>query len=79
MNVDVVVASETPRLAEHAAAMSSALAARIDVDDDAVSVKGKSNEGMGWIGRGEGMAVWAVALVDRIGEMDRLHASLRGG
>ena len=79
VNVDVVVATETPRISEHAAAMSRALAARIDIVDAAVSVKGKSNEGMGWIGRGEGMAVWAVALVDRIGGWDRLHASLSGG
>ena len=79
VNVDVVVATETPRISEHAAAMSRALAARIDIVDAAVSVKGKSNEGMGWIGRGEGMAVWAVALVDRIGGWDRLHATLNGG
>jgi 2C-methyl-D-erythritol 2,4-cyclodiphosphate synthase len=33
-----------------------------------VSIKGKSNEGMGWIGRGEGIAVFAVALIDRMAE-----------
>jgi 2C-methyl-D-erythritol 2,4-cyclodiphosphate synthase len=35
-----------------------------------VSVKGKTNEGMGWIGRGEGLAVHAVALVDSMGGYD---------
>lgn len=79
VNVDVTVVTETPRIADHAQAMSRALAGRLDVAADAVSVKGKSNEGMGWIGEGEGMAVWAVATVDRIAGMDDLHASLRGG
>jgi len=79
VNVDVTVVTETPRIAEHAEAMSRRLADRLDVAPGAVSVKGKSNEGMGWIGEGEGLAVWAVATVDRIGGMHGLHASLRGG
>lgn len=79
VNVDVAVATESPRISDHAGAMSRTLSQRLGIAADAVSVKGKSNEGMGWIGRGEGLAVWAVALVDRVGEMDRLHAALRGG
>jgi 2C-methyl-D-erythritol 2,4-cyclodiphosphate synthase len=39
-----------------------------------VSVKGKTNEGMGWIGRAEGIAVHAVALIDRIEDQDPVHA-----
>jgi hypothetical protein len=35
-----------------------------------VSVKGKTNEGMGWIGRGEGVATMAVALIDSIDPLD---------
>ena len=44
-----------------------------------MSIKGKSNEGMGWIGRSEGLAVTAVALLNQIGDIDALHASMRAG
>ena len=64
VNVDVTVICESPRIGPHAAAMSKQLAERLGVPSDAVSVKGKSNEGMGWIGSGEGLAVHAVALVE---------------
>jgi 2-C-methyl-D-erythritol 2,4-cyclodiphosphate synthase len=57
------VVCETPRIGPHAAAMAERLAAAMSVGADAVSVKGKTNERMGWIGRGEGLAVHAVALV----------------
>ena len=40
------------------------------VGASAGSVMGKTNEGMGWIGRGEGLAVHAVALIDSIGGVD---------
>lgn len=79
VNVDVTVVTEAPGIAEHAGEMRRVLAARLDVSPGAVSVKGKSNEALGWIGRGEGLAALAVALVDRMGEMDALHASLTGG
>ncbi len=61
--VDVAVVSEQPRIAPHRTAMRSAVAAAIGVAVDAVSIKGKTNEGMGWIGRGEGLACMAVATV----------------
>ena len=59
--VDVTVVAEAPRLAPHREAMRASLARVLDVAADAVSVKGKTNEGMGWIGRGEGIACLAVA------------------
>lgn len=62
-NVDVTVICERPRIGPHAARMRNSLAAVMDAASDAVSVKGKSNEGMGWIGRGEGVAVCAVASI----------------
>jgi 2-C-methyl-D-erythritol 2,4-cyclodiphosphate synthase len=43
--------------------MRAELAAALDVAEDAVSIKGKTNEGMGWIGRGEGLACIAVATL----------------
>jgi 2-C-methyl-D-erythritol 2,4-cyclodiphosphate synthase len=61
--VDVTVVTERPRLAPHRAAMQGALAAALGIPSDAVSVNGKTNEGMGWIGRGEGLACFAVATV----------------
>lgn len=65
-NVDVVVVAERPRIAPHAEAMSYRLSQVLGIPPDAVSIKGKTNEGMGWIGAGEGMAVYAVALVERL-------------
>jgi 2-C-methyl-D-erythritol 2,4-cyclodiphosphate synthase len=61
--VDVAVVSERPRIAPHRDAMRTAVAAALGLSVDAVSIKGKTNEGMGWIGRGEGLACMAVATV----------------
>jgi 2-C-methyl-D-erythritol 2,4-cyclodiphosphate synthase len=64
VNVDVTVICEAPKLAPHVQAMRSRLAAALGVGVERVSVKGKTNEGMGWIGRGEGIAAIAVAMID---------------
>ena len=62
-NVDVVIAAEQPRLAPHLAAMAANLT---DVLGGAfVSVKPKRGEGIGAVGRAEGIACWAVALLER--------------
>lgn len=61
--VDVAVIAEQVKVAPHRDAMRSRLAAALGVDVRDVSVKGKTNEGMGWIGRGEGLAVIAVATL----------------
>ena len=79
VNVDLTVVTERPRVAPHAAAMADTLAPYLRTSPGAISVKGKTNEGMGWIGRGEGLAVLAVALLDQIGDIDALHASIRAG
>jgi len=62
-NVDVVVIAEQPRIRPHREPMRARLAQALGVDPVRVSVKGKSNEGMGWIGRGEGIACIAVATI----------------
>lgn len=62
--VDVTVIAEAPRLGPHVAAMAASLADAIGVPAAEVSIKAKTNEGMGWIGRGEGVAVIAVATVE---------------
>lgn len=61
VNVDVVVAAEAPALAPHIEAMRGNLSAVVGAP---VSVKPKRTEGVGAIGRGEGIAAWAVALLE---------------
>ena len=62
-HVDATIVTELPRIAPHRDAMRRALAGALGIDERAVSVKGKTNEGMGWIGRGEGLACFAVATL----------------
>lgn len=64
VNVDLTVVCEAPRIAPHASAMEEKLARALDVTPGQVSVKAKSNEKMGWTGTGEGLAVYAVALIE---------------
>lgn len=64
VNVDATVICETPRLADHIGGMRERLAAILGISSRHVSVKAKSNEGMGWAGRGEGVAAVAVVLID---------------
>lgn len=61
VNVDVSVICEAPKLAPHKAAMEALLG---EATSARVSVKATTNEGMGWIGRGEGIACIAIAEVE---------------
>ena len=61
--VDVTVVAESPRIAPHREKIRARLASALGIDSASVSVKGKSNEGMGWIGRKEGLACIAVATL----------------
>jgi 2-C-methyl-D-erythritol 4-phosphate cytidylyltransferase/2-C-methyl-D-erythritol 2,4-cyclodiphosphate synthase len=63
VNVDAVVVAERPKLAPYVDAMCGGLAAVLGVPREAVSVKGKTNEGMGEAGRGEGLFVHAIATI----------------
>lgn len=62
-NVDVTVVAARPRVAAHRDAMRDRLAEVLGVDASAVSVKATTTDGLGSIGRGEGVAAWAVALL----------------
>jgi 2-C-methyl-D-erythritol 2,4-cyclodiphosphate synthase len=64
VQADVTIIAEAPRLSPHLAAMSAALAERLGSAPGSVSLKAKTNEGMGFIGRGEGIAVIAVATLE---------------
>ena len=62
-NVDATVIAERPRLAPHIKAMRQRIADTLGVDESRVSVKATTNVGLGDIGRGEGIAALAVALL----------------
>ena len=70
VNVDVTVIAESPKVGPWVEAMRARLGEVLRIGPAGVSVKGKSNEGMGWIGAGEGLAVHAVALIDAVEGFD---------
>lgn len=61
---DITVICEAPRLSQHAADIAGGIAGALGIEAGEVGVKAKSNEGMGFIGRGEGLAVMAVVTVE---------------
>ena len=63
VHADVTVILEEPKLAPYIEAMKQRLAEALLSSPAHVSIKAKTNEGMGWIGRGEGIAVLAVATL----------------
>ena len=65
VNVDATVVCEEPKIAPHAAEMAARLAGALGVEPERVSVKGTTNEGLGFLGRGEGIAALAVAMLQR--------------
>jgi len=64
MNVDLTIVAEAPRLAPYIEQMRENLAGDLRIDVSDVSVKATTTEGMGFTGRGEGIAAHAVALLD---------------
>jgi len=63
-NVDVTVIAEAPRLAAHIETMRERIADDLRVAPACVNVKATTTEGLGWLGRGEGIAAHAVALLE---------------
>jgi 2-C-methyl-D-erythritol 2,4-cyclodiphosphate synthase len=64
VNVDCTVVMERPKLAGHRQAIRARLAAAMGLDGGRVNVKATTGEGMGFVGRGEGVAALAVASLD---------------
>ncbi len=63
---DCLVIAERPRLAPHVPAMRQRLAVALSLDPERVNVKAGTNEGLGWLGREEGIAAQAVVLLRRL-------------
>lgn len=63
LQVDVTIIAQAPKMASHIPAMCTNLAADLGLPSDRVNVKATTTEGLGYIGRGEGLAVQAVALL----------------
>jgi len=65
-NVDVTVILEAPKIRDHVDAMRASVGAALGIDVARVSVKGKTNEGVDAVGRGEAIAAHAIALIRAI-------------
>jgi len=63
-NLDALVIAESPRIAPHAGAIRSRIASLLGVAEGAVSVRGTSSNGLGFAGRGDGMAALVVVLLN---------------
>ncbi len=65
-NIDAVIACERPKIAPHTAEMRDRIAEALRTSPDCVSIKGTTTEGLGYTGRGEGIACWATATLIRV-------------
>ncbi|MBQ9463503.1 MAG: 2-C-methyl-D-erythritol 2,4-cyclodiphosphate synthase [Bacteroidales bacterium] len=64
-NVDITIALQAPKIANYVEAMRETLAGVMGVDVSLVSVKATTTERLGFVGRGEGCEVWAVAMLEK--------------
>jgi 2-C-methyl-D-erythritol 2,4-cyclodiphosphate synthase len=66
VNVDTTVLAEAPRLGKYREQMRANIAADLAIDIDQVNIKATTSEGLGFIGKREGLACHAIALIDHI-------------
>jgi 2-C-methyl-D-erythritol 2,4-cyclodiphosphate synthase len=66
-NADITVVAQAPKLAPHVEAIRARLAETLAIDMGCISIKATTSEGLGFTGRGEGIAVFATVLVTRKG------------
>lgn len=66
VNADATVLAEAPKLGRHRETMRANIALDLEVDVACVNVKATTSEGLGFIGRGEGLACTAVVLIERV-------------
>jgi 2-C-methyl-D-erythritol 2,4-cyclodiphosphate synthase len=62
-NIDATIVAERPKMAPHIAAMAANIAAAVRIDASAVNVKATTTEGLGFAGRGEGIASYAACTI----------------
>ena len=65
VNIDATIHAQAPKIAPHAQAMVANISEDLGVAPDCINIKGKTNEGLGYLGRREGIAVTAIALLSR--------------
>lgn len=64
-NLDLVIIAQKPKILPMVPAMKKSLAALLNCDESHISIKGKTTEGLGYTGRGEGIAAQAVVLMQK--------------
>ena len=64
-NIDAVIVAQRPKLLPHVPQMRENIARALEIAVEQISVKGKTEEGLGFTGSGEGMAVHAVCLIEK--------------
>ncbi len=65
VNIDATIVAQTPQLAPYRPQMEEKIAQTVGIDHERVNVKATTTEGLGFTGRGEGIAAYAVALVEK--------------
>ena len=65
-NVDATIVAERPRLAQYVSQMRQTVGRSLDLDPDLVSIKATTTDGLGFTGRGEGMAAHAVVSIEPV-------------
>jgi 2-C-methyl-D-erythritol 2,4-cyclodiphosphate synthase len=68
VNCDLTIVGERPRVAAHRSAMRASLAELLDLELGRISVKATTTDGLGFIGRAEGLAAMAIVLVEEVGD-----------
>ncbi len=64
-NIDATVVAEQPKIARHIPAMVANIARALGTDETAINIKATTTEGLGFAGRGEGIAAYAVSVIER--------------
>lgn len=64
-NIDATVVAEQPKIARHIPAMVANIARALGMDETAINIKATTTEGLGFAGRGEGIAAYAVSAIER--------------
>jgi 2-C-methyl-D-erythritol 2,4-cyclodiphosphate synthase len=67
VNIDTTIIAQAPRMAPHIPAMAANIARLLEIEAAQVNIKAKTNERLGFLGRGEGIAALASALIEMVG------------